>query len=465
MSLTSRLALLVALCVTIAVAGVATVARVSAQNELSDSVDEFLRSRADQVATEYLAANGSALSSDRDNNGSGSRRDGGDRLLQTPDAIAQVIDETGRIVDQVDGALDLPVTPADLKRAEDVRPSEIRTITLDGESYRLITRTIGPNRAVQVARSLTANEEALRGLDTRLLLASLLGVGLAAIVGWGVAHRTAKPVRDLAAQASHVARTQQLDATIDLDRSDEVGDLADSFNEMLRALDRSRHQQHRLVQDAGHELRTPLTSVRTNVEVLRRRYDAMDASQRQEILTSLDQEVGALSVLVGELVDLATDASAVPEAHEPLDLAEIAEIVANRFRRSHDRNITVTVTPGASLVVAAAGEVERAVINLVTNAIKFSPAASPIDIAVAADGASRRIEVIDQGPGIPPADLERIFDRFYRSDATRTVSGSGLGLAIVAQTAERHGGTVWARNVSPTGAAVGFSLSPANHAP
>ncbi len=458
MSLTSRLALLVALCVTVAVAGVAAVARVSADNELSDSVDEFLQSRADQVALEYQISNGSGSSGERDNNGRPGRRDGGDRVLQTPDAIAQVIDETGRIVDQVDGALDLPVTPADLARAEGVRSAELRTITLDGESYRLITRNAGTNRAVQVARSLAATDDALRGLDTRLLLASVLGVGLAAIAGWAVAHRTAKPVRDLAAQAAHVARTQQFDATIDLDRSDEVGDLANSFNEMLRALDRSRHQQHRLVQDAGHELRTPLTSVRTNVEVLRRRYDALDETQRQEILASLDQEVGALSSLVGELVDLATDASAVPEVHEPVDLTEIAEIVANRFRRSHDRAIVVTADPGASQIVAAPGEVERAVINLVTNAIKFSPAESPIGIALSTDGSNRRIEVTDHGPGIPPEDLERIFDRFYRSDATRTVSGSGLGLAIVAQTAERHHGTVWARNVSPTGAAVGFSL-------
>ncbi len=252
--------------------------------------------------------------------------------------------------------------------------------------------------------------------------------------------------------AEQIASTQDLTTPIPADGEGEVGSLARSFTTMVDALATSRAQQQRLITDASHEMRTPLTSLRTNIEVLGRA-DQMPEAQRAEVVDALQLEVGELSELVAELVELATDSSKA-EAPEPVVLADLATDVATRAIRRWGREVTVTTDGDPESILGQPAQLERAISNLVDNAIKYSPPGSPVEIAVT------RTDVVvrDRGPGIAPEDQPHVFDRFYRSTMARTEPGSGLGLAIVEQIVQRHHGRVWATNRPDGGAEVGFSL-------
>ena len=175
-------------------------------------------------------------------------------------------------------------------------------ITVDGESYRMLTREVSDGGVVQVARSTAETEEVVRRLVARFSLIALMVAAAAAAIGWFFASRTTSPLRRLAAVANDVARTGDVTVTDQLDsdgRVDEIGSLTDSFRSMLDALAASRSQQHRLIHDAGHELRSPLTSMRANVQMLERAPD-LPADQRAEIVTAIGSELGELNDLFGE---------------------------------------------------------------------------------------------------------------------------------------------------------------------
>jgi two-component system sensor histidine kinase MprB len=224
---------------------------------------------------------------------------------------------------------------------------------------------------------------------------------------------------------------------------------------MLSTLRASREQQERLVRDANHELRTPLTSLRTNVDVLRRRGDVLDEDERESIVVEMDAEVRELTTLVTELVSLATNSATLsPDAFVEVDLAELVHQAAARTIRRTGRTISIDA-PDEALLSGDPKGLERAIGNLIGNAVKFSPGDTPIEIVVDASS----VEVRDRGPGIGEDEQERIFDRFYRSDRTRTMPGSGLGLAIVAEVAAAHGGSTYAHNRESGGFVVGFRVT------
>jgi two-component system sensor histidine kinase MprB len=300
-----------------------------------------------------------------------------------------------------------------------------------------------------MARDLTETDAFLGGLRTRLILIGGGAVVLAAILAWFVSHRAVRPVAVLTRAAEHVAATRDLEVPIAVTRRDEIGRLAASFNTMLGALASSRAQQRRLVADAGHELRTPLTSLRTNIEVLARVGD-MPAVDRAELLADARRELEELSDLVAELVDLAADAP--PEESVPVRLDELVGEAVERFRRRTGREVALSTEE--TVLRGKPGRLSRAVVNLLDNAGKFSPAGTPIEVALRGG----RLEVRDRGPGLDPGDLPRVFERFYRAVGARTTPGSGLGLAIVEQVAEEHGGRAFAGNAEDGGAVVGFEV-------
>jgi two-component system sensor histidine kinase MprB len=230
--------------------------------------------------------------------------------------------------------------------------------------------------------------------------------------------------------------------------------LGKALNGMLGALARSRDQQQQLVQDAGHELRTPLTSLRTNVAVLRRMEDLAPDARRQ-LVDDLESETKELTALVNELVELATDRRD-DEPAQDCDLGALAEQAAARVRRRTGRDVAV-VNDG-SLVSCRPSAIDRAIVNLIDNAAKFSAATGTGGGVIDVEVAGGRVAVGDRGPGIPTADLEHVFDRFYRSVASRSLPGSGLGLAIVRDIVESHGGTVFAEPRDGGGSTVGFVL-------
>ncbi len=344
-----------------------------------------------------------------------------------------------------------PVTPSDaeLSVVGSNRRSVFTTVQTSQGEYRV--RTIGfPRGAVQVGRSLDETNRLLRSLRARTLLLVLFVAAAAIGAGLWIAGRVTASLRRLTSAAEHVEATGRLDVQIDEDGNDEVARLGSAFERMLAALARSKDDQQRLVQDAGHELRTPLTSLRTNVETLQRYPDLGDAD-RAAILGDLHAETEELTELVNEIIVVASGGSS-EEPPESFDLAAVVTDVAARYERRTGRRIDIDAT--SSIVVAQRSSVQRAISCLLDNARKFDDTGGRIEVTVE----SGAVTVSDRGIGIPEADLAHVFDRFYRSDEARSMSGSGLGLAIVSEVARRHGGEAWALNRDGGGATVGFRL-------
>lgn len=446
MTLRARLAVFMAVAVGFAVALVAVAAYRSTRDETMGEIDRFLLGRT--PITELIEAPDHEPGSGQ---GSGTGRGRATGSVISDDVVAQVLLGDGTIRALGSSEVALPVGDQDLTVATSIAAAPVlRTITIDGVDYRMLTRRLGPGSALQLARDLTETESILTGLRNRLVFVGAFGALLAGLAGWLLAGRAMRPVRDLTAAAERVATTGALDAAIPVARSDEVGRLAGAFNEMLARLETSRLAQQRLVADASHELRTPLTSLRTNIELLAR--GSVPEGEREAMLADLKEEVAALGTLVAELVDLAT----VGRDEEPrvaTDLAALVSEVVDRAGRRSSQRFVIALDPRVSEV--RPGAVARAVSNLVDNAVKWSPANGEIAVTLDATG----IRVADRGPGIPPEDLPFVFQRFYRAPTARSMPGSGLGLAIVAAVAEDHGWTPYARNREGGGAEVGMRFA------
>jgi two-component system sensor histidine kinase MprB len=458
-SLRLRVTLFLALAVAVAVAAVSWAAYASAEHEARAEIDEALLGRA--MPEEGPGGQGIIVSAGTLPAFPQAFPDGGVGLR--PDLIMQFVDASGAVLAPFSGGVVLPVEAEDLAIAAGNGETLLRDVQVGGVHYRMLTTRAGfvqmvsPDQgtsqtvvvALQMARDLTETDAFLGGLRTRLILIGGSAVLLAAVLAWFVSHRAVRPVAVLTRAAEHVAATRDLEVPIEVTRRDEIGRLAASFNTMLSALASSRAQQRRLVADAGHELRTPLTSLRTNIEVLARVGD-MPATDRAELLSDARQELEELSALVAELVDLAADAP--PEEEATVRLDEIVVESVERFRRRSGREVLLSAE--ATVLAGKPGRLTRAVANLLDNAGKFGPAGTPVEVSLRGG----RLEVRDHGAGIEPADLPRVFERFYRAVGARTTPGSGLGLAIVLQVAEEHGGRAFAANAEGGGAVVGFEV-------
>jgi two-component system sensor histidine kinase MprB len=365
--------------------------------------------------------------------------------------LVQYLDSNGA-VEIAPAGVDIPVDGADQAVAAGEQLVSRRDVTIDGTPYRVLTTSLGPtNGAVQLARSLSETNRLLDSLRTLTAVVTIAVTAAAAAIGWLIARQVTRRITQLTSAAEHVAETGTFDVDVPVTGHDEAGRLSASFNKMLDALSTSRDAQQRLVQDAGHELRTPLTSLRTNISVLRI-HDDLPSDTKARVLDQLDDEAHELSDLVDELVELATDRrDEEPEAEVELGL--LVERAAQRARRRSGR--TITVTADDARVLGRAGALDRAATNLIDNAMKFDPVATNV-IEVSVSGG--QVEVCDHGPGIAAADLDRVFDRFFRSVGARSQPGSGLGLSIVRDMAESHGGSAFARNRPTGGACVGFTV-------
>jgi two-component system, OmpR family, sensor histidine kinase MprB len=321
-------------------------------------------------------------------------------------------------------------------------------VTTGGEEYRIVAVPITDlgNYALILGRPLQPTNDILRSLWLVLIIFGVGGVIIAAVVGAYVARSSLRPVRELSAAVEQIGVTKEL-TPITIRASGDIAVLAESFNQMLRSLASSRERQAQLIADAGHELRTPLTSLRTNIELL-----AADASSgmlkqqdRIDILADVKAQLVEFTDLIGDLVQLARDETA--SSPEPLDFRIVVHSAVDRVRlRGHGLLFDVELNP--FYVVGDSDTLERAVTNLLDNAVKWSPPGGTIRVQLEGD----RLRVADQGPGIAEADMPFIFDRFYRGDTARQTPGTGLGLSIVAQTITQHGGWIRAGRSAQGGA-------------
>jgi two-component system sensor histidine kinase MprB len=456
-SLRRRLALLSALAVVVAIAAASALAYLTMAEALRSQVDRAL------LTNPLTVGNGtgtSPLGSPTD--GRSGRLDPESLCSGTADVAArfQVVIGTVQVV-RADGstcARDpadvVAVTAADVAVANGGAATAPRDDVTDGGTrVRVRTTPLGSGYALLVARDLTDVDATLHRLALVLVVATGAGALLATIVGLLVARTGLRPIDDLTRTAESIAATQDLSTPIPTRGDDEVARLATAFNAMTTALAVARARQQQLVADAGHELRTPLTSLRTNIELLARSEAAgrpLPPEDRSALLESLTAQLAELGDLVSELTALSHDEVARPAEHTRLD--EVVRRAVERAARRGDHELLADLEPWELDCDPSA--MERAVLNVLDNAVKFSPPRSTVRIRLTGGV----LTVHDAGPGIPEADRPRVFDRFWRSEQARGMPGSGLGLAIVADTITRLGGTVTASTADGGGALVTLTL-------
>ena len=449
-TLRARIGVLAALIAATTVILVSTAAFLVVRKNLSDSLDENLFGRANAAAQSELAS---------------------PQLLTTvPPAVLGAADlhiallYESNVASVADPTSVPPLGEEELAVARGEVQDSSRDAYEGRQPYRVVAVQAGPGRALVIAQKLDSLYTVMNRLSIALPIVGLGGVVLAGLAGVAVARTGLRPVQRLTAATERIAATGDL-RPIPISGSDELARLTYSFNAMLGALAASREQQRRLVADAGHELRTPLTSLRTNLELLAAA-DQPDApslpsEDRAELLVDVRAQVEELSHLVGDLVELARD-DAPMISTEALDLAEVVERALSRARRRAS-GIEFDVTLARWTLDGDANALERAVLNLLDNAAKWSPPGGRVRVSmIPLDATSIAVEVADGGPGIADADLPHVFDRFFRSEESRTMPGSGLGLSIVAQAVARHGGSVTAGRAPEGGALLALRL-PGRH--
>jgi signal transduction histidine kinase len=278
-----------------------------------------------------------------------------------------------------------------------------------------------------VAAGTASDAGTLARLRVLVLVAAVLAAVVAGVAALLLTRRALRPLHRLSEAAAGIERTG--DATRRLPQPthrDEVAELAATLNGMLASLQQAGERERRFVADASHELRTPVTALRGNIDYV------ADHGADAAVLADLQHDVARLAALLDDLLALArVDAGA--QAFAPVRLDEVARGVAERPQVHVD-------VPGPVLVHGDRAALERALRNLVENAERYGPPGGRIDVRVRQQGTSAVLTVQDAGAGVPPADAERVFERFWRGEGADRPPGSGLGLAIVRATAERHRG-------------------------
>ena len=323
---------------------------------------------------------------------------------------------------------------------------------------------------IQAVQPLTATLKTMRTL--RLLFLAGLGFGLlvAAVGAYILSGRSLRPLSRITNTARGIGRSRDLSERIDLPRTgDEVQDLAETFNAMLDRLDDAFTAERRFVSDASHELRTPLTALRGNAEILLRQVEsgAVEKEDAIEILTDIRDESERMGRLVQNLLTLARadvgwrpELGLVPLDQVASDAARIAARIAGKHRFDVDIDEEVDV-------IGNSDQLKQLVLILLDNAFTYTPEESSVSLSVAGHDQDAQITVTDSGPGIPPEQLDRIFDRFFRGEAARDkrAAGAGLGLPIARWIVDCHNGSIDATSGIGKGTSITVTLPRATQTP
>lgn len=260
-------------------------------------------------------------------------------------------------------------------------------------------------------------------------------------VGWLLSRRISRPVVALT-RATRAMAAGDLGVRVSVRRRGEIGTLAAAFNRMAARVEETIVTLRRFVSDAAHEINTPLTALRTSLEL---------APADEHVSQALTQ-VERLEALTEGLLDLSRiEANAQAEGYVPVDLVPLAEQVSELYAsRAEQAGLTFDLAlPESPVTVLGDGaQLQRALGNLLDNAVKFTPQGGAVSFELGCDGEWAELRIEDTGIGIPEDDLPQIFSRFHRGRNTATYPGSGLGLAIVKAITEGHGGAVSAQNTA-----------------
>lgn len=376
----------------------------------------------------------------------------------------------------VDGELDLvPSSSVDLRLEDD--PAFVRMVAATPFDTPVRARTaetsVGTLRWVAVPVSVAGGAEEGRyviaySLDIERAavvdayrtygVVAMVALVLVGLVGWAVAGRLLRPVRLVRDTAQRISDTD-LSGRIPVRGSDDVSELARTVNAMLDRLEAAFAGHREALDDAGHELRTPITIIRGHLELM----DAGDPADVAETRALALDELDRMRRLVDDLVLLAQARRPDFVRPAPTDVGRLVDDVLDKARPLAARAWQVDARPGA-VVELDQQRITQALLQLVANAVRFTGDGDVVAIGASATGGVVRLWVRDTGPGVPPDQAERIFDRFHRVTPGRGDDGSGLGLAIVRAIAEAHHGRVDVVSVLGQGASFVLEL-PARSVP
>lgn len=373
--------------------------------------------------------------------------------------FARVYDASGELVFDNTAGAPVPEDPADVQAALSGRTAERREragsvhLVIHTEPLRADNAIVG---AVEIGLSDDDARDTLGVFILILAIAYAASVIVATGAGLLLATRALAPIDRLTGVARRIT-ADDLSQRLNLDLpDDELGRLARTFDEMIARLDDAFRRQRQFTADASHELRTPLTVIKGQTEVALQR--DRDVEGYKEVLRAVNSEVDRMIRLVSSLLTLArADARQIPIAREPVSLGEVIRDAADQIRpAAAAKTIAVSVRDAGDLRLSADQDLLlQLLLNLLDNAVKYTPSGGSVEVAWSRTGDHAEIRVSDTGPGIPPEDLPHIFDRFYRADTARSRAegGVGLGLSISRWIAEAHGGAIRAESAPGHGAA------------
>jgi two-component system, OmpR family, sensor histidine kinase MprB len=300
----------------------------------------------------------------------------------------------------------------------------------------------GPGLAIVVGRDVQDAHKRLHSLAVGFAVLAFFGVGISGVAALVAVRLGTRPLENLNAITHAIATDGRSNDTVPATGPPDIRRLATSFNAMIAALHLAQDERQRMIDDAAHELRTPLTSMQTNLDMLSRSSVMLDSRMRQELLSALTLQFRELRTLVDDLGLLAEQSANTVSEFAVVDLGEVASRAVLRARQRSGQ-VTLSTQLCEFLVCGHSERLERAILNVIDNAIKWSPTHGTVSIVLQ----NGELLVSDHGPGIVEGERERVFERFWRSEETRQTPGSGLGLAIVADVVAAHRGTV---NISET---------------
>ncbi|HZQ06653.1 MAG TPA: HAMP domain-containing sensor histidine kinase [Anaerolineae bacterium] len=308
----------------------------------------------------------------------------------------------------------------------------------------IVTRTGQVVGFIELAQSLRQVDTTLRDLATLIIIIIATGLATAAVGGWFIAGNILEPIDRVTRTAQKITRARDLGRRIEVPtKIDEVGRLALTFNEMLSRIEDLFRAQQRFVADVSHELRSPLTAVRGNLDLLKRGA-VDDPEERAQVIDAIDSETARMSRLVSDLLLLARQDSGVPMARHPI---ELDTLLLEVYRQAQVIAKGVKVTLGEedqAIIVGDRDRLKQVLLNLVDNAIKYTPQGGEVTLSLVKDEEWVKIAVQDTGIGIAAENIPNLFDRFYRVDKARSrdAGGTGLGLAIAKSVVDAHNGKI-----------------------
>ncbi len=367
-------------------------------------------------------------------------------LDMTSNAYVQVWGPNGRIIATSPsiGTLINPLDPIGLKAGSSLYEDSY----LDGAHLRVLSVPLAAGERVigtlQVGASLNVVDATRTNLLSTMLVISVVAVLLAGIGSWVVLGRALSPLESITDTVDQINRADDLSRRIPYhdETDDEIGEMVVSFNQTLERLESLFTSQQRFLADVSHELRTPLTVIKGNVDLMRHMKEA-----DEESLSSIDQEAGRLTRLVGGLLMLAqAESGKLALNFAPVELDLLLTEVFTEMRVLASSKVKVHLNDIDQVMVNGDRDrLKQVFLNLISNAIQYTPSGGEIFLSIKKLGDQARVIVRDTGPGIPAEDLPHIFDRFYRAEKSRTrskTSGFGLGLSIAHWIVEHHGGQI-----------------------